>query len=69
MSYRIDAVKCTSCDACRLQCPRNAIAIAFKEKTYVIDASLCNECANVSSIRCVSHCPESAILIETSQAA
>lgn len=60
MAYKIND-KCVSCDACRLQCPRNAISIAETEKLYVIDQKLCNECRNLSSVRCVPHCPVGAI--------
>jgi ferredoxin len=61
MAYKITP-ECILCDACRLQCPRNAIAIAETEKTYVIDANLCNDCVNLSTVRCVPHCPVDAIL-------
>jgi hypothetical protein len=27
----------------------------------VIDAKLCNDCANLSAVRCVPHCPVDAI--------
>lgn len=60
MAYKIND-KCVSCDACRLQCPRNAISIAETEKLYVIDQELCNECRNVTTVRCVPHCPVDAI--------
>jgi ferredoxin len=54
--------KCNLCDACRLQCPRNAIAIAEDGKKYVIDKSECNDCVNLSAVRCVPHCPVDAIV-------
>jgi ferredoxin len=62
MAHRIDSEKCVSCDACRLMCPRNAISNAETEKTYVIDPILCNDCSNLSSVRCVPHCPVDAIV-------
>ena len=37
MAYKIIAEKCIQCDACRLECPRNAITNADSESTYVID--------------------------------
>jgi ferredoxin len=61
MAHRIDPKTCIVCDACRLQCPRNAISNAESDKTYVIDSKLCNDCANLSSVRCVPHCPVYAI--------
>lgn len=63
MTYKIDSNKCNLCDACRLQCPRNAIAIAMENKTYEIDSDLCNDCVNLSTVRCVPHCPEVAIAL------
>lgn len=69
MTYAIDPSKCNLCDACRTQCPRNAIAIAESDKTYEIDTQRCNNCVNLSLVRCVAHCPESAILEVTSKAA
>lgn len=60
MSYKINE-KCNLCDACRLQCPRNAISIAENGKVYTIDDALCNDCVNLSSVRCVPHCPVGAI--------
>lgn len=61
MAYKITN-KCNLCDACRLQCPRNAISIAENGKTYVIDEKRCNNCANLSAVRCVPHCPVDAIV-------
>jgi len=62
MTYKIDPKLCVMCDACRLACPRNAISAAEVDKTYVIDASLCNDCQNMSAVRCVPQCPTDAIL-------
>ncbi|MFL5288315.1 MAG: 4Fe-4S binding protein, partial [Rhodopila sp.] len=42
MAYKIIGSQCTACGACEFECP-NA-AIASKRGTYVINASLCNEC-------------------------
>jgi ferredoxin len=61
MAYTIND-KCVSCDACRLQCPRNAISNSENDKIYEIDASLCNDCRNLPSVRCVPHCPVDAIV-------
>jgi len=44
MAYKIIAEKCIQCDACRLECPRNAITNADSESTYVIDQEKCNDC-------------------------
>jgi ferredoxin len=60
MAHKIND-NCNLCDACRLQCPRNAIFIADTGKIYVIDGELCNDCANLSAVRCVPHCPVNAI--------
>lgn len=60
MAYKISE-QCNLCDACRLQCPRNAISIAESGTIYTIDEDLCNDCANLSAVRCVPHCPVDAI--------
>jgi ferredoxin len=61
MAHKINE-KCNLCDACRLQCPRNAISIAKSEKIYVINSDLCNDCENLKEVRCVPHCPVDAIV-------
>ena len=61
MSHKINE-KCVSCDACRPVCPRNAISNAETEKTYVIDARLCNDCSNLPFVHCIPHCPVGAIV-------
>jgi ferredoxin len=61
VAHTIDSNKCNLCDACRLQCPRNAISAAASDKTYVIDSGLCNDCVNLSTVRCAPHCPVDAI--------
>jgi ferredoxin len=60
MAHKINS-NCNLCDACRLQCPRNAISIAEKGTIYEIDKNLCNDCVNLSAVRCVPHCPVDAI--------
>jgi len=60
--HTIIADKCVQCDACRLACPTWAISNAPVEKTYVIDTNKCNDCANMSAVRCVPHCPVDAII-------
>jgi ferredoxin len=60
MAHSINT-SCIKCDACRLQCPRNAISIAANGNVYVIDEGLCNDCAGLPSVRCVPHCPVDAI--------
>jgi ferredoxin len=62
MAYRIDPKRCIMCDACRPACPRNAIGAHETEKTYVIDEKLCNDCQNISAVRCVPQCPVDAIM-------
>lgn len=60
MAHKINQ-NCNLCDACRLQCPRNAISIAENGKIYSIDTGRCNDCVNLSAVRCVPHCPVDAI--------
>jgi ferredoxin len=56
MAYKIIASQCTACGACEFECP-NA-AIATKRGTYVINASLCNECeGHHAKPQCASVCP------------
>lgn len=59
--YRIDPNRCTMCDACREVCPRNAIGAHATDRTYVVNPDLCNECRNMSAVRCVPQCPVDAI--------
>jgi ferredoxin len=66
MAYRIVPDLCVVCDACRLACPRNAISAHVSEKTYVINADLCNDCVNMSAVRCVPQCPVDAIVLDAS---
>jgi Pyruvate/2-oxoacid:ferredoxin oxidoreductase delta subunit len=49
---------CISCDACRLNCPENAIITDGKE--FIIDQWACNTCGI-----CLEICPEDAISIKT----
>lgn len=60
-SHVISPDLCVICDACRLACPRNAISVHETEKTYVIDADACNNCQNMSAVRCIPQCPVDAI--------
>jgi ferredoxin len=62
MSHMIKEDVCVVCDACRPACPRNAISAHETKKTYVIDPRLCNDCQNVSAVRCVPQCPVDAIV-------
>lgn len=57
----IDANLCVMCDACRPACPRNAISAHETDTTYVIDANQCNNCQNMSAVRCTPQCPVDAI--------
>ena len=52
--YRITR-QCTSCDACRLVCPENAVFVALEG--YGIDAQRCNGCG-----MCAALCPEGAVV-------
>jgi ferredoxin len=52
---------CTLCDACRVVCPRNAISVHQTENTYIINEDECNDCNNMSAVRCVPQCPTDAI--------
>jgi len=52
---------CTACDACRSECPTEAITAG---KPYVIDPELCVECATFyDSPECVAMCPVSNCII------
>lgn len=62
MAHSIVPDLCVQCDACRLACPRWAISNAATENTYIIDADACNDCSNMSAVRCVPHCPVDAIV-------
>jgi len=61
MAYQINAEICVMCDGCRPACPRNAISAHETEKTYVIDEKACNDCKNMSAVRCLPQCPVDAI--------
>ena len=45
MAYRIDPARCTSCGACELDCPNEAISM--DRFTFVIDPEKCKECKGV----------------------
>lgn len=61
--HSIKADACVMCDACRLACPRNAISVHKTEATYVIDENECNNCQNMSAVRCIPQCPVDAIVL------
>ena len=60
--HKIDPNLCVMCDAFRPACPRNAISVAEVDPTYIIDADACNNCQNMSAVRCIPQCPVDAIL-------
>lgn len=56
MAYRIDPEMCTSCGACELDCPNEAISM--DQFTYVIDPEKCTECKGFHDTpHCADVCP------------
>ncbi len=56
MAYWIDPSRCTSCGACELDRPNEAISV--DRFTYVIDPEKCKECKGVyDRPHCASVCP------------
>ncbi len=56
MAYQIIASQCTSCGACELDCPNEAISMG--SFVYVIDAEKCTECKGFhDEPQCASVCP------------
>ncbi len=56
MAYQIIADLCTSCGACELDCPNEAISMG--SFVYVIDAEKCTECKGFhDEPQCASVCP------------
>ncbi len=52
--------ECTFCSACEPECPVSAISAGAE--IYVVDASVCTECAGYSdSPSCVNVCPVNCI--------
>ncbi len=61
MAHKIIAEDCINCAACEPECPNSAISEA--DGTYVIDASLCDECAaNNGDSQCIASCPVDCIV-------
>ncbi len=56
MAYQIIAANCTSCGACELECPNEAISMG--SFVYVIDPEKCTECQGFhEQPQCASVCP------------
>jgi ferredoxin len=56
MAYQIIATLCTSCGACELDCPNEAISMG--SFVYKIDPNKCTECQGFhDSPQCASVCP------------
>ncbi len=56
MALKIITSQCTVCGACEFECP--TAAIKFKNDTYVIDPSVCTECADhTGTPQCAEVCP------------
>lgn len=53
--------RCFSCYACETVCP--AGAIINEADTFVINATLCNECDGIQNPRCIAICPEPEAII------
>ncbi|MEM1240246.1 MAG: helix-turn-helix domain-containing protein [Cyanobacteria bacterium P01_H01_bin.26] len=47
---------CISCDSCRPQCPTGAIKTEAEWEGYWIDPTLCNDCKELESPRCLNSC-------------
>jgi ferredoxin len=58
---------CTSCDACKSECPNQAISES--SPIYVIDASKCTECVGAhDEPQCVLVCPADCIVPDPAHA-
>jgi len=51
---------CISCYACESVCL--SLAISIENNTFVINTTLCNECKDNESQRCVAICPEENVI-------
>ncbi|WP_104758011.1 YfhL family 4Fe-4S dicluster ferredoxin [Helicobacter salomonis] len=59
--------ECIACDACREECPTEAID--ENDPIYSIDPDLCTECVGYSDEpSCVSVCPVDAIVLDPNNA-
>lgn len=58
MAVKVDASKCTACQACVPACPVEAIKMG--EKYALVDADKCIDCG-----ACVGECPNQAITQES----
>jgi|GEM_PF-6231746 len=58
---KIDKNLCSGCGKCVPACPPKAI-IKGDGDFYIINKSLCINCATATDIECIKHCPKNAIL-------
>ncbi len=55
--------ECIACDACRDECPNEAIEEA--DPIYIIDPDICTECVgNYDEPSCISVCPVECIIAD-----
>ncbi len=61
MANTIIEAECINCGACEPECPNSAISELGS--TYIIDSSLCDECAATGGdLQCIASCPVDAIV-------
>jgi ferredoxin len=56
VAYKIVASECTTCGACEVECPNDAIS--ERKGVFVINASKCTECVgHYDTPQCAAVCP------------